>query len=81
MPPGTAPAFVAPGTAAAIPSGAPGPGLLKGRRLRSTSRKRTFAVPFACQGHGTVSVTAKAVASGTLAASAIAACPDERPPG
>ncbi len=66
-PPGTAPAFVAPGTAAAIPAGAPAPGLLGGGAIALNRAKRTFSVPFACQGSGTVSVTAKRAAAGTLA--------------
>jgi len=66
-PPGTAPAFVAPGTAAAIPAGATGPGLLKNSAVALNRSKRTFSVPFTCQGNGTISVTAKRAASGTLA--------------
>jgi len=67
VPPGTAPAFVAPGTAATIPGGTPGPGLLEDTTVALNRTKRTFSVPFACQGNGTVSVTAKRAASGTLA--------------
>ena len=66
-PPGTAPAFVAPGTAATIPAGPTGPGLLKGGDVALNRAKRTFSLPFACQANGTLSVTAKAARRGTLA--------------
>ena len=66
-PPGTAPAFVPAGTAAAIPGGAAGPGLLRDTTVALNRVKRTFSVPFACQGKGTLSVTAKRAAAGTLA--------------
>ena len=62
-PPGTAPAFVPPGTAAAIPGGAPGPGLLKDTTVALNRSRRTFSVPFACQGNGTLSVKTLARAS------------------
>jgi len=63
-PPGTAPAFVAPGTAATIPGGATGPGLLKSGDAQLNRAKRTFSLPFACQGNGSVRVSAS---TGTLA--------------
>jgi hypothetical protein len=66
-PPGTAPAFVAPGTAASIPAGPVGPGLLEAADVALNRSKRTFSVSFACQANGTLSVTAKAAGSGTLA--------------
>jgi hypothetical protein len=66
-PPGTAPAFVAPGTAASIPAGPAGPGLLKSAEVSLNRAKRTFSVPFACQAKGTVSITAKPAGRGTLA--------------
>ena len=43
-PPGTAPAFVAPGTAATIPGGATGPGLLKSGDAALNRAKRTFSL-------------------------------------
>src|SRR4051812_49911333 len=60
-PPGTAPAFVPPGTPAAVPGGVPGPGLLSGAEIRLNRARRTIAVPFACQGAGTLRLTARAV--------------------
>lgn len=62
-PPGTAPAFVPAGTAAAIPGGVPGPGLLKDTTVALNRSRRTFSVPFACQGNGTLSVKTLARAS------------------
>ena len=66
-PPGTAPAFVPPGTPAAIPAGATGPGLTTTGDVSLNRSKRTFSVLIACQANGTVRVTAKRAASGTLA--------------
>jgi hypothetical protein len=66
-PPGTAPAFVPPGTPAAIPVGVTGPGLLTNATVALNRAKRTFSLVFACQRNGTVSVTARAAAKGTLA--------------
>ena len=65
--PGTAPPFVPPGTAPPIPAGATGPGCWTRRGRRSTAGRRTFSVPLACQGNGTVRVTARAGGKGTLA--------------
>ena len=64
--PGTAPPFVAPGAAAAIPD-TTGPGLLSGERVALNRTRRTFAVRFACQGNGTVRVRATRVAATDLA--------------
>lgn len=66
-PPGTAPAFVPPGTPAAIPTGASGPGLLSGGGVALNRAKRTFSVTLACQANGTVSVTARGATKGTIA--------------
>jgi hypothetical protein len=64
-PPGTAPGVVPPGTPAAIPSGATGPGLLSGAPVRFA--KRRFSLPLACQASGRVSVQARGVRGGTFA--------------
>jgi hypothetical protein len=66
-PPGTAPQFVAPGSAVTVPAGSAGPGLLQATHASLNRAKRTFSLAFACQADGTVSVTAKAAAAGTLA--------------
>jgi hypothetical protein len=66
-PPGTAPAFVPPGTPAAIPAGAPGPGLVGGGSVTLNRTKRTLAITLACQGNGSVSVTARAVTKAPIA--------------
>ena len=63
--PGTAPAFVPPGAAAAIPDTS-GPGLLTGKAVALNRARRTFALSFACQRNGTVKVRAKRVAAGDL---------------
>ncbi len=63
--PGTAPPFVAPGAAAAIPDTS-GPGLLSGERVALNRARRTFSVRFACQGNGTVRVRSSRVAGGDL---------------
>ena len=64
--PGTAPAFVPPGTATAIPD-PQGPGLLTGTPIALNRAKRTFAVQFACQRGGSVRIRAKRVAATDLA--------------
>jgi hypothetical protein len=66
-PPGTAPAYVPPGTPATIPGDAKGPGLLSGRPARLDRAKRRFSLPLACQAGGTVRVTASPAIAGTLA--------------
>jgi hypothetical protein len=66
-PPGTAPAFVPPGTAAAVPGGVTGPGLLGSSGAALNRAKRTFSIALACQGNGTVSISARGVTKGTLA--------------
>src|SRR6188508_2654831 len=63
--PGTAPAFVPPGAAAAIPDTS-GPELLTGKAIALNRARRTFALSFACQGNGTVKVLAKRVAAGDI---------------
>ena len=60
-PPGTAPAFVPPGTPAAVPGAVTGPGLLSGSSVALNRTKRTFSVKLACQASGSVSVTASAL--------------------
>jgi hypothetical protein len=60
-PPGTAPAFVPPGTPAAVPGAITGPGLLSGSAVTLNRAKRTFSVALACQANGSVAVTAPAV--------------------
>jgi hypothetical protein len=67
--PGTAPGFVAPGTPAAIPAGASGPGLLSGAGAAFDRTRRTIALTFACQANGTVTVTTPAASSRALARS------------
>ena len=64
--PGTAPAFVPPGTAAAIP-GPSGPGLLSGDRVALRRATRTFSVRLACQGDGTLRVHAARLAARSFA--------------
>jgi hypothetical protein len=66
-PPGTAPAFVPPGTPAAVPAGASGPGLLTGASVALNRSRRTFAVALACQGNGTLRIRARRLAGGELA--------------
>jgi hypothetical protein len=66
-PPGTALPLVPPGTPAAVPGGAPGPGLLDAKSVAFNRAKRTFSVSLACQANGTVSVTARAATKGTIA--------------
>lgn len=66
-PPGTVPASVPPGTPQAIPAGATGPGLTQTGNVSLNRSKRTFSLPFACQANGTLRVTAKRAAPGTLA--------------
>jgi hypothetical protein len=66
-PPGTAPAFVPPGTPAAIPAQPTGPGLLNGSGIALNRANRTFAVSLACQANGSVRISARRLASGTLA--------------
>ncbi|HKE81584.1 MAG TPA: hypothetical protein VKB54_19860 [Solirubrobacteraceae bacterium] len=66
-PPGTAPTVVPPGTAAAIPSGATGPGLLSNTEVALNRAKRSFLLRFACQAKGTVSVTVRSVSRARVA--------------
>ncbi len=66
-PPGTAPTTVPPGTPAAIPSGATGPGLLSGAPVRYQAGKRRFVLRFACQASGRVGVRARGIRGGTFA--------------
>jgi hypothetical protein len=54
--PGTAPAFVPPGTPATLPAASVRPGLLGNAPVRFNRTTRSFALPFACQANGTVSV-------------------------
>ncbi len=49
------------------PPARPPPGCCKGADVALNRAKRTFSLPFACQANGTLSVTAKAAAGGTLA--------------
>jgi hypothetical protein len=67
-PPGTAPAMVPPGTPAAVPGGASGPGLVGSGDVAFNRTKRTFSVPFACQADGQISVSARAGTTGAAAA-------------
>jgi hypothetical protein len=60
-PPETALALVPPGTPAAIPLGAAGPGLLSDGNEGLSRATRRFSLPFACQGNGSVSVRALAL--------------------
>jgi hypothetical protein len=60
---------VAPGTPAAIPANPSGPGLLSGAGAAFDRTRRTISLTFACQANGTVSVTAPAAGTGTLARS------------
>jgi hypothetical protein len=66
-PPGTAPAFVPPGTPATIPSGVTGPGLLSNADVVLNRSRRSFSVPLACQGNGTLRVRARPLTPGTIA--------------
>ena len=66
-PPGTAPTVVPPGTPAAIPSGATGPGLLSGAPVTYKAGKRRFVLRFACQGAGKVGVRGRGIRGGTFA--------------
>jgi hypothetical protein len=65
--PGTAPAFVPPGAAAAIPADPQGPGLLTGTPVALNRAKRSFHLQFACQRNGTIRVRARHVAAKDLA--------------
>jgi hypothetical protein len=67
-PPGTAPAFVPSGTPATVPA-ATTPGLLRAGNVSFNRAKRGFSVVLACQGNGTLSVTAPRAGKGTLAKS------------
>src|ERR1700712_374234 len=58
-PPGTAPTFVPPGTAAVLPDAITGPGRLGNGAIGLNSKKGTFAFPFARPGAGTIQVTPK----------------------
>jgi hypothetical protein len=64
--PGSAPASVPPGTAAAIPD-TTGPGLLTAERVALNRARRTFAVRLACQSDGTVRVRSTRVAASDIA--------------
>ena len=64
--PGTAPAFVPPGTATAIPD-ASGPGLLGNGAVALNRARRSFSLRIACQANGKIRVLAKRVASRDLA--------------
>jgi hypothetical protein len=65
-PPGTAAPNVPAGTAAAIPATA-GPGLLSGTSVALNRGNRTFAVQLACQRNGSLRISARRLAKGTLA--------------
>jgi hypothetical protein len=64
--PGSAPAAVPPGAAAAIPD-ATGPGLLSSERVALNRARRTFSVRLACQSNGTVRVRSARVAATDIA--------------
>lgn len=64
--PGTAPPAVPPGSPATVPGGAPGPGLLSGASASFNRATRSFVLPLACQGNGTISFTARRAGRGTL---------------
>lgn len=66
-PPGTAPTFVPPGTAAVLPDAVTGAGRLGNGAIGLNSKKGTFAFPFACQANGTIQINAKSAASAPLA--------------
>jgi hypothetical protein len=66
-PPGTQPAFVAPGTPAAIPIQTSGPGLLRNTSVAVNRQRRTFSVPLACQSNGTLRVQARQLTKATVA--------------
>jgi hypothetical protein len=66
-PPGTAPVVVPPGTPGAVPAQTSGPGLLGNAPVVLNRAKRTFSVPLACQGKGSVRVTAKVVSKAPIA--------------
>jgi hypothetical protein len=66
--PGTAPTFVPPGTPAAVPA-VTSPGLLRAGDVAFNRTRRRFSVVLACQGNGTLSVTARGAGRGTLARS------------
>jgi hypothetical protein len=62
--PGTAPAFVPPGTPATVPSGPTGPGSVSSASVAFNRAKRTFTLPLACRANGTI--TARGAAVGAL---------------
>ncbi len=66
-PPGTVPGVVPPGTPAAIPAGAGGPGLLDGRPVAFDRARRRFVLRFACQANGRVSVRGRGIRGGPFA--------------
>jgi hypothetical protein len=66
-PPGTAPAFVPPGSPGAIPGATTGPGLLGDAPVSLNRARRTLSVPLACQQSGSVRVSAKVVSKSPLA--------------
>jgi hypothetical protein len=66
-PPGTAPAFVPPGTPGAVPAAVTGPGLAGSGDVQLNRAKRTFGVPLACAAGGTLSVRARAVTTSPIA--------------
>ncbi len=66
-PPGTAPGVVPPGTPGAIPAGATGPGLLNAAPVKFDRKRRRFALVFACQSSGKLSVRGRGIRGGTFA--------------
>jgi hypothetical protein len=67
--PGTAMSVVPPGTAATLPAGPLGPGLLSDGNVGLSRATRTFSLPFACQGKGSVSIRSRLLSKVTLAKS------------
>jgi hypothetical protein len=59
--PGTVPAFVPPGSTAALPAGTARPGLLSAAPVAFNRARRTFALPLACQASGTASASGAGV--------------------
>jgi hypothetical protein len=67
VPPGTAPAFVPPGSPGAIPGATIGPGLLGNAPVSLNRARRTFSIPLACQQNGSVRISAKVVSKAPFA--------------